>query len=54
VSVLNKTKAFPVGYSEVFFENRKYGIPRTDFNNGRAGVLGFMQRNWVATILSVT
>lgn len=29
-------KTIPVGYSQVFFEKEKYGITRTDFNNGNS------------------
>ncbi len=36
MSLLSRIKAFPVGYAEVFFEKRKYGITRTDFNNGKS------------------
>ena len=36
MSLLSKIKDFPLGYSEVFFENKKYGITRTDFNNGKS------------------
>ena len=34
--VLEKIKMLPTGYSEVFFQQRKYGITRTDFNNGQS------------------
>lgn len=36
MSLLKKIKSLPLGYSEVFFENRKYGITRTDYNNGKS------------------
>lgn len=26
----------PLGYSEVIYKNRKYGVTRTDFNNGKS------------------
>ena len=34
--VLEKIKMLPIGYSEVVFQQRKYGITRTDFNNGQS------------------
>lgn len=26
----------PLGYSEVYYNNRKYGLTRTDFNDGKS------------------
>ncbi|WP_373515435.1 hypothetical protein, partial [Persicitalea sp.] len=26
----------PIGYSEVRFQSKKYGVTRTDFNNGKS------------------
>jgi hypothetical protein len=32
--ILDKIRTLPIGYSEVLFQHKKYGITRTDFNNG--------------------
>jgi hypothetical protein len=32
--ILEKIRTLPIGYSEVIFQHKKYGITRTDFNNG--------------------
>lgn len=34
--LLDKIQNLPVGYSEVFHNNKKYGVTRTDFNNGKS------------------
>jgi hypothetical protein len=34
--MLEKIKTLPIGYSEVLFEGKKYGITRTDFNTGKS------------------
>lgn len=31
--LLEKIRVLPVGYSEVIYEGRKYGVTRCDFNN---------------------
>ena len=33
---LKQITKLPVGYSEVRYQNKKYGVSRTDFNNGRS------------------
>lgn len=34
--ILNRIKELPIGYSEVFYKTIKYGITRSDFNNGKS------------------
>lgn len=34
--LLKKIKTLPVGYSEVHYKNKKYGVTRTDFNGGNS------------------
>ncbi len=34
--LLQKIKLLPLGYSKVLFEDKRYGITRTDFNNGKS------------------
>ena len=34
--ILDKIRTLPIGYSEVLFQNKKYGVTRTDFNNGNS------------------
>ncbi len=34
--VLNKIRSLPIGYSEVVFKNKKYGVTRTDYNDGKS------------------
>lgn len=36
MGVLDKIKGLPVGYSEVVYNNKKYGVTRMDFNNGNS------------------
>ena len=34
--LLEKMKRLPLGYSEVFYNNKKYGVTRSEFNNGKS------------------
>lgn len=34
--LLQKIRQLPVGYSEVVYDNKKYGVTRTDFNIGKS------------------
>lgn len=34
--LLEKIKTVPLGYSEVMYQNKKYGVTRTEFNNGKS------------------
>lgn len=34
--LLKKIQSLPIGYSNVLFNNKKYGVTRTDFNNGKS------------------
>jgi len=34
--LLEKIKTLPIGYSEVMYNNRKYGVTRVDFNKGKS------------------
>ncbi|WP_460217760.1 peptide methionine sulfoxide reductase [Psychroserpens sp. MEBiC05023] len=36
MSVLDRILLLPKGYSEVTFQHKKYGITRTDFNQGKS------------------
>ncbi|MFT5244179.1 MAG: hypothetical protein ACJA1H_000305 [Glaciecola sp.] len=36
MSILKRIKELPKGYSEVTFQNKKYGITRTDFNKRKS------------------
>ena len=36
LTILNKIKQFPVGYSFAEYNGKKYGITRTDFNKGKS------------------
>ncbi|WP_047550650.1 hypothetical protein [Psychroserpens sp. Hel_I_66] len=36
MSILKQINNLPKGYSEVTFQNKKYGVTRTDFNNGKS------------------
>ncbi|WP_209402221.1 peptide methionine sulfoxide reductase [Pseudozobellia sp. WGM2] len=31
-----RIQKLPIGYSVVFFKSKKYGVSRSDFNNGRS------------------
>ena len=34
--LLEKIQNLPIGYSEVIYNIKKYGVTRTDFNNGKS------------------
>ena len=34
--LLKKLKSLPLGYSEAVFEDKKYGVTRSEFNNGKS------------------
>lgn len=36
MNVIARIKNLPIGYSEVKYQNRKYGVTRTDFNAGKS------------------
>lgn len=36
MTIFEKIKQIPLGYSEVLFEGRKYGLSRSDFNGGQS------------------
>ncbi|MCD2257806.1 peptide methionine sulfoxide reductase [Psychroserpens luteolus] len=36
MSILKRIMLLPKGYSEVLFQDKKYGITRTDFNKGKS------------------
>lgn len=36
MSILERIKYLPNGYSEVTFQNKKYGVTRTDCNKGKS------------------
>lgn len=36
MGLLDKIKTLPIGYSEVEYGNKKYGVTRSDFNNGKS------------------
>lgn len=36
ISILNFIENIPEGYSEGSYDNRKYGITKTNFNNGKS------------------
>ena len=35
-TILNDIEKIPEGYSEGFYQDRKYGITKTSFNNGKS------------------
>jgi len=35
-SVADRVKRIPIGYSEVRWEDRKYGVTRTNYSNGKS------------------
>ena len=37
--LIDKIKQFPLGYSEVYYQNKKYGVRRSEFNQGRSMTL---------------
>ena len=34
--LLEKIKVLPIGYSEVSYRGKRYGVTRTDFNHGKS------------------
>ncbi|MEO6669047.1 MAG: peptide methionine sulfoxide reductase [Ferruginibacter sp.] len=36
MDLIHKIKTFATGYSEVTYEGKKYGVSRTDFNDGKS------------------
>jgi len=34
--LLKKLKSLPLGYSEILYEGKKYGVTRSEFNNGKS------------------
>lgn len=36
MALLEKIQKLPIGYSEGLYKGEKYGITRTDFNNGKS------------------
>lgn len=36
MSVLKQIKILPKGYSEVVYNNKKYGVTKSEFNNGNS------------------
>ena len=34
--LIDKIKQFPLGYSEVYYQNKKYGVSRSEFNQGKS------------------
>ena len=56
-TLLHYIKLLPIGYSEVFFENVKYGVSRTDYNGGKSikiyaeelGGINFISLNYYLT-----
>ena len=36
MSLLKYIQLIPKGYSEVLYQQKKYGVTRTDFNNGKS------------------
>lgn len=34
--LLKQIQRFPIGYSIVHYDNKKYGVTRTDFNRGKS------------------
>ena len=34
--MLKRIKTLPIGYSEVVYQTKRYGVTRTDFNNGKS------------------
>ncbi len=34
--LIDKIKQFPLGYSEVNYQNKKYGVSRSEFNQGKS------------------
>lgn len=36
MDLLTQIQAIPIGYSEVLFQGKRYGLSRTDFNAGKS------------------
>ncbi len=36
MNVIGSIKHLPIGYSEVMYQDKKYGVTRTDFNGGKS------------------
>ncbi len=36
MTILSKIKELPLGYSEVFYEHAKYGVTKSEFNQGKS------------------
>lgn len=36
IELLEQIQRFPMGYSMVHYDNKKYGVTRTDFNRGKS------------------
>ena len=36
IELLEQIQRFPMGYSMVHYNNKKYGVTRTDFNKGKS------------------
>lgn len=36
IELLEQIQRFPLGYSMVHYNNKKYGVTRTDFNRGKS------------------
>ena len=34
--LIERIKAIPLGYSRVLFQNKRYGVTRSNFNNGKS------------------
>ncbi len=34
--IIKKIRVLPIGYSEAFYQGKKYGVTRTDFNQGKS------------------
>lgn len=60
MGLLNRIKTLPVGYSKVNYNNKTYGVTRTDFNEGKSfkiyaeelGGLDFISLNYYITTSS--
>lgn len=57
MEIQQKLQQIPIGYSEVHYEGKRYGLSRTDFNNGKSlkiyakelGGNGFISFNYYMT-----
>ncbi len=34
--LIDKIRQFPLGYSEVYYQNKKYAVSRSEFNQGKS------------------